>query len=109
MLLQIDLSKKRGAGFYCKIGPSLGVGISGKQIYTDKDGMSVRNKAIMSVTGNHFGLFDASLNAALGYNINHRFFAEAAYAYGIGNINNDPDGPNIKTRVASISIGYFLR
>ncbi|MEO5593032.1 MAG: porin family protein [Chitinophagaceae bacterium] len=109
VMVQVDLSKKRGEGFYCKVGPSLGIGISGKQIYTATDGTSVRNKAILSITGNHFGIFDASLNAALGYSLTQHFFAELAYAYGIGNINNDPNGPNIKTRIASVSIGYFFR
>jgi hypothetical protein len=109
VMVQVDLSKTRGRGFYGRVGPSIGVGISGKEIYTDTYGVRVRNKAILSVTGNHFGLFDASLNAALGYSFNRKFFAEAAYAYGFGNIDNDPDGPVIKTRVASFSIGYFLR
>jgi Outer membrane protein beta-barrel domain len=109
VMVQFDLSKTRGIGFYCKAGPSIGVGISGKEIYTDKNGMKVRNDAILSVTGNHFGLFDASVIAAVGYSFSQNFFAEAAYAYGIGNIDNDPDGPNIKTRVASVSIGWFIR
>ncbi|HTE13221.1 MAG TPA: porin family protein [Chitinophagaceae bacterium] len=109
ILLQIDLSKEKGKGFYCRLGPSIGVGLYGKETYTGTDGMEIRNKAILSVTGNHFGLFDASLNAMLGYSITQKFFAEAAYAYGIGNINNDPDGPNIKTRVLSVSVGYFLK
>jgi hypothetical protein len=109
VMVQFDLSKTRGLGFYCKAGPSIGVGVSGKEIYTDKNGTKVRNNAILSVTGNNFGLFDASLNAALGYCFTKKFFAEAGYAYGIGNIDNDPNGPNIKTRVASLSIGWFLR
>lgn len=109
VMVQFDLSKTRGVGLYCKAGPSVGIGVSGKEIYTDKNGMQVHNQAVLSVTGNHFGLFDASLNAALGYSFTQKFFAEAAYAYGIGNIDNDPDGANIKTRVASISIGYFFR
>jgi hypothetical protein len=109
IMVQFDLSKTRGLGFYCKAGPSIGVGISGKEIYTDMNGVKVRNNATLSVTGNHFGLFDASLDAAIGYSFTRKFFAEAAYAYGFGNIDNDPDGPAIKTRVASLSIGYFLR
>ncbi|MEP6749451.1 MAG: porin family protein [Bacteroidota bacterium] len=109
VMVQFDLSKTRGSGFYCKAGPSVSVGISGKEIYTDMNGMRVHNQAILSLTGNHFGLFNASMNAALGYSFTQKFFAEASYAYGIGNIDNDPDGPNIKTRVASLSVGYFFR
>lgn len=108
LLIQVDFSATKGAGFYGKLGPSLGIGLSGKEIYTGRDGQEIRNKAILSVTGNHFGLFDASVNAAFGYSFN-RFFAELGYAYGIGNIDNDPDGPNIKTRVASLNLGYFFR
>lgn len=109
VMVQFDLSKTRGKGFYCKAGPSVGVGLSGKETYTGSTGMEIHNKVVLSMTGNHLGVFDASLNAALGYVDSKRFFAEMAYAYGIGNINNDPNGPNIKSRVLSLSVGYFLR
>jgi len=108
VMIQIDF-QKRGEGFYCKFGPALGIGISGKEIYTGMDGQQIHNKAILSVTGNHFGLFDASMNAAIGCSFTKKFFAEVLYAYSIGNIDNDPAGPNIKTRVASLSVGYFFR
>ena len=109
ILLQIDLAKKRGEGLYCKIGPSIGIGLNGKQKYNDKDGVAVNRPVILSVTGNHFGAFNAAMNAGLGYSFKNKFFAETAFSYGIGNIYNDPDGPNIKTRVVSLSIGSFLR
>ncbi|MEO5682179.1 MAG: porin family protein [Chitinophagaceae bacterium] len=109
ILLQIDLSAKRGEGLYCKLGPTIGIGLHGKETHTGMNGMEVRNKAKLSLTGNYFGLFDASLNAALGYSFTQKFFAEAMYAYGVGNINNDQAGPNIKNRVLSLSVGYFLR
>lgn len=109
VMVQFDLSVKRGRGFYCKAGPALGIGIYGREMYTGRNGAQERNKAILSVTGNHFGMFDASLNAAVGYATASKFFAELGYAYGIGNINNDPAGPNIKTRLLSLSVGYFLR
>lgn len=108
VMIQIDLGRKRGEGMYCKFGPSIGIGISGKENYTSANGMEVRNKAILSLTGNHFGLFDAAANAAIGCTFSNKFFAELNYAYGIGNINNDPNGPNIKNRVASLSIGWFF-
>jgi Outer membrane protein beta-barrel domain len=99
----------RGHGLYARVGPSVGVGIYGKEIYTRAGGLQVKNKAILSLTGNHFGMFDASFNAVLGYADTRKFFGEIGYAYGIGNINNDPAGPNIKSRVLSFSVGYFLR
>jgi len=108
IMIQVDF-KKRDEGFYCKFGPSIGIGINGKESYTGMNGQQIRNKAILSVTGNHFGLFNASLNATLGYALSKRIFAEAGYLYGIGNINNDPDGPNIKTRLFSMTAGYFFR
>jgi len=108
-LLQIDLSKEKNKGFYCRVGPVLGIGLHGKEIYTGSGGTEIRKKAILSVTGNYFGLFDASLNAVLGYAITNKFFAEAAYTYGIGNINNDPDGPNIKARALSVGLGWWLK
>ena len=109
VMVQFDLSKKRGEGWYCKVGPSVGIGLYGKEIYTGMNGEKIHNKAILSVTGNHFGLFDAAFNAALGYAVNRKFFAEASYAYGIGNINNDPAGPNIKSRVLSLNVGWFFK
>ena len=109
VMVQFDLSATRGKGFYCKAGPSVGVGIAGKESYTDMSGMTLHKKLVLSMTGNHYGVFDASLNAAIGYSGARPFFAELGYAYGIGNINNDPAGPNVKTRVLSLSLGYFLR
>ncbi|MFT3935523.1 MAG: porin family protein [Chitinophagaceae bacterium] len=109
LLIQVDLSKKRNGGLYCKLGPSIGVGVNGKQTYTNAMGARVTDKAKLSVTGNYFGLFDASLNASLGYTFGGKLFAEAAYAYGIGNINNDPNGAKIKPRSASLSVGYYFR
>lgn len=109
VMVHFDLAKTRGNGLYCRVGPTLGIGIHGNESYTGANGMKIDRKAIMSVTGNYFGLFDASLNAALGYTIANKFFAEAAYAYGIGNIDNDPNGPNIKSRVLSLGIGWWLK
>ena len=109
LFIQVDLSHNRGKGLYLKFGPAIGVGLSGKEVYTGKYGEEVRNKAILSLTGKSFGIFDASLNALAGYTIQQKFFIEAGFAYGIGNINNDPDGPKIKSRVGSLSVGYFFR
>ena len=109
LLLQVDFSKQKGKGLYCRVGPALGIGVSGKEIYTGASGNEIRRKAILSVTGNYFGLFDASLNAVLGCHITPHLFAEAAYTYGIGNINNDPDGPNIKSRVLSAGVGWWFK
>lgn len=106
VLLQIDLAAKAGQGLYCRMGPSLGIGISGRESYTGTDGIPVRNAVILSVTGNHFGLFDASLNACLGFMQHKKIFAELVFAYGIGNINNDVLGAVIKTRTAAFRIGY---
>jgi hypothetical protein len=108
VMIQVDF-QKRGGGLYCRLGPVLGIGLSGTEMYTGMNGRQIRNKAILSVTGNYFGLFDASLNAVLGYALSKRIFAEATYVYGIGNINNDPSGPNIKSRVFAMSAGYFFR
>jgi hypothetical protein len=101
--------KKREEGLYAKLGPVVGIGIRGKEIYNGAGGRTIKNKAILSLTGNHFGMFDASLNAVLGYASSRKIFGEIGYAYGIGDINNDPAGPNIKSRVLSLSVGYFLR
>jgi Outer membrane protein beta-barrel domain len=109
VMLQFDLPATTANKFYCKVGPSIGIGLSGKETYTTIDGTRVSNNVILSVTGNYFGLFDASLNFFAGYTYKGILFAEAGFAYGIGNINNDMDGPVIKTRVPSVSIGYLFR
>lgn len=109
LLIQVDFGKTRGKGMYGKIGPSIGIGLFGRESYTGANGIKIRKPAVMSVTGNNFGLFDASLNAALGYAITQKFFAEATYTYGIGNINNDPNGPNIKSRSLSVGIGWWFK
>lgn len=109
VMIQVDLSKERGKGFYAKAGPSVGIGISGREKYTGNNGQAISNKVVLSMTGRHIGLFDAAFNAGLGYEVNNRFFTELNYALGIGNLNNDPADPNIKTRVLSLSIGYFFK
>ena len=109
VMVQFDLSRERGNGFYCKAGPALGIGIYGKEMYTPANGVQVHNKLVLSLVGNHYGVFDAALNAAVGYSSKNRFFAEFSYAYGIGNLYNDPSGPNVKSRALSVNLGYFLR
>jgi hypothetical protein len=109
VMVQFDLSAKPAHGFYCKIGPSVGAGLNGKEHYSNPDGSTVRNIAVLSVTGNHFGLFDAALNAGFGFIQKGKFFTELEFAYGIGNINNDVNGPAIKTRLASLTLGYFIK
>ncbi len=109
LLIQVDFGKARGKGMYGKIGPALGIGLFGRESYIGPNGVKIRRPAVMSVTGNNFGLFDASLTAALGYAVTNKFFAEATYSYGIGTINNDPNGPNIKSRSLSIGIGWWLK
>jgi len=106
--LHIDFTKQR-RGLYARVGPVLSIGLYGKEKYTGANGKSISRKAILSTTGNHFGLFDASLQAALGYAFTKQCFIEAGYAHGIGNINNDPEGPNIKSRVFGITAGFWFR
>jgi Outer membrane protein beta-barrel domain len=109
VLLQFDLSKTAANGFYCKAGPSLGIGLGGKETYKESNGENRSNNLILSVTGNNFGLFDASLHAFAGYTFKKTFFTEVGYVYGIGNINNDMNGPVIKTRLLTVNIGCFFK
>jgi len=109
VMVQVDLSKERGKGFYAKAGPSVGIGVGGREKYTGSNGQTISNKVVMSMTGRHIGVFDAAFNTALGYEVNNHFFTELNYALGIGNLNNDPADPNIKTRVLSLSVGYFFK
>jgi hypothetical protein len=106
--VHIDFSKQR-RGFYARVGPVISIGLYGNEKYMGANGASISRKAILSTTGNHFGLFDASLQLTLGYAFTKKCFVEAGYAHGIGNINNDPLGPNIKSRVYGISVGYWFR
>lgn len=56
------------------------------------------------------GWFDLGLSGSLGYQFK-KMFIQAQYYHGLANINNNAefDGTNIKNRMFSLQVGYFLK
>jgi Outer membrane protein beta-barrel domain len=107
LMIEIDFeSKEKGA--YVKIGPYMSIVITGKEKYKDATGKTVTRKPKIDFSGQEFNRFDAGFQAFTGYRFNKKFFAEAGFQLG-GNISNADNGPLVRQRTASLSIGYYLK
>jgi Outer membrane protein beta-barrel domain len=107
LMIEIDFeSKEKGA--YVKIGPYMSLIITGKEKYKDAAGKTVTRKPKIDFSGQEFNRFDAGFEAFTGYRFNKKFFAEAGFQLG-GNISNADNGPLVRQRTASLSIGYYFK
>jgi len=104
-LLQYDFGKKPGR-FFIKAGPSIDFQLFGKEEYNLSTGGTVKRNLKFSFSD--YGHFAASMLGQFGYETVDGFFVFANYTHGLGSINNADEGPRIKHRVFSISIGKFL-
>lgn len=89
-------------------GPQLGIAISGTEKITTASGTTSKKMKIS--TDGEYGLFDLGFSYGLGFHT-PKLFVEAAYLMGFANINNDVelDKRNIRNRMLSLSLGYYLR
>ena len=93
--------------FYFGIGPVLRLPISGKEKNTYRNDSTSTGKMIFAY--GDYGLFDLGISGSMGYRF-HRVSVELAYFYGLTNIDtNEFNLRNIRDRVLSLSIGYFLK
>jgi len=107
-LLSFDLAAGNKNHFVIAAGPVASMAISGKE-KTTIAGVSTTSKMKFSTTAN-YGLFDFGAQASIGYHFK-KIFVEAAYQYGLANINNNAerDKRNIQNRTLSLNIGYYIR
>ena len=105
-LLHFDFSN-RPSHFFVKLGPAIDFAISGKEEFDTKEGKRVNRKMRFSVT-NYYGPFTAQGILHFGYESERGLVVFAHYAEGMGSLNNTDGGPDIKHRVAGISLGWYF-
>lgn len=89
-------------------GPQLGIAIAGTEKLT-VGGVTTSKKMRINTDG-EYGFFDLGFSFGLGFHT-PKIFVETSYLLGLANINNDAelDHRNIRNRMLSLSIGYYLR
>ena len=106
--LSIDFPTGKTSAFVVSAGFNLSVGIAGTEKLT-ANGVTTSKKIKFDVSSN-YGLFDLGLNTSIGYHFD-KFLVEAGYNLGLADINNqyDKDGRNMRNRMLSFSVGYYIR
>jgi hypothetical protein len=94
-------------GWFFQFGPSLSIAMKGNQ-KTMSAGGSTGDSA-MKFAFNHYGRYEINLVANVGYKISRKIGVSAGYAYGLGSIVDDDYGPDIKPRMATLSVHYWLK
>ncbi|MGH2553778.1 MAG: porin family protein [Chitinophagaceae bacterium] len=105
-LLQFDLSKKPGHAFI-KAGPSLDFHLFGHETYDLKAGGTIDRKMKFSNDGD-YGHFSANMLTQFGYETGSGFMFFIQYTHGMASTNNEDNGPKIRHRVYSFTIGKYL-
>jgi len=104
-LLQYDFGKEASHCFI-KFGPSLDFQVIGKEKFNLKNGTSVNRDMTFDFT--HYGRYGANAIVQFGYESAGGLLIFAQYSYGLGNLNNADEGPNIRSRVYGLSIGKYI-
>lgn len=105
--LSLNLPAGKNA-FVLSAGPHLSVAIAGTEKQTTANN-TTSSKMKFSLSGN-YGFLDLGVGGSLGFHTN-KFLIEAGYQMGLANINNnvENDFRNIRNRMFSLQIGYFLK
>ena len=104
-LLQIDLGNQPGHCFI-KFGPSLDFQLFGKEKFHLLSGSLINRQ--MKYGYAEYGHYGANAIVQFGYESSSGFSIYAQYSFGLSNLSNVDDGPNIRHRVAGISFGKYL-
>lgn len=107
-VVQIDFKhpSKNENTMFVMTGPSLGFGLTGKQ--TKQDGAGVPANAKLKYGYQHYGMYDASWHAGLGYETTGGLRLLVDYTYGLGNMINTDDAPSLRYHTFSAGIGYWF-
>lgn len=94
--------------FYLTAGPVMGIAIGGKE-KTTTYGQTVSKNMQFSLTGK-YGYFDLSMLGGIGWR-SPKWYLEANYLFGLGNINNEvrKDKRNIQNRSIGIHAGFYFK
>jgi Outer membrane protein beta-barrel domain len=107
LMLEVDFASEDN-GPYLKIGPYMSLVITGKEKYKDATGKTIMRTPKIDFSGQEFNRFDGGFQAFFGYQFNKQFYAEGGFQLG-GNMSNNENGPTIRQRVASVSVGYYFK
>ncbi|MEI9910845.1 MAG: hypothetical protein WDO71_14945 [Bacteroidota bacterium] len=80
--------------------------LKGKEKFNLSSGGAVNRSMIYSY--GEYGHYSASFLMQLGFETSGGVMIFGQYSYGLANINNADNGPEIKHRVFGISIGKYL-
>ena len=106
-LLEVDFSKKPGHLFF-RVGPSLDFQLFGREKFHLLNGEYISRQMKYGFT--EYGHYAANAIVQLGYENARGFTFYLHYGFGLTNISNVDEGPNIRHRVIGISFGqYFHR
>jgi Outer membrane protein beta-barrel domain len=105
--LSIDIPSGENS-FVLSAGFNVSLALSGTEKITS-NGTTTSKKMKFDITS-HYGLFDLGLNSSIAYHF-PKFFVQAGYSLGLADINNqyDIDGRNIRNRMFSFCLGYYIR
>lgn len=105
--LSLDFKKGNNA-FVISFAPTGSITNFGREKKTDLNNVTTSTKMSFGYDG--FGWFDLGASFSLGYHFK-KTFIEAGYYLGLANINNNSefDGKNIRNRMISLNLGYYLK
>lgn len=106
LLLDFE-TNPNGKGWTFQIGPSFSVALKGNQNIVNNSGMG--HSSEMNFAFNAYGRFEANAVANIGYRFTNHFAISAGYSLGMGSIVDDDYGPEIKPRMATFSLHYWLK
>ena len=97
-----------GNSFDISVGPVFGFTSFGHQKVTNNNDVTTSKKLTFGYGS--YGWIDIGLSGSLGYHMKKVFF-EAGYFLGLANINNDESNipQNIRNRMVSLNIGYYIK
>ncbi len=105
--VSLDIPAGKNA-FVISAGFNVSVALSGKEKITS--GRTSSTKKMIFDIGSNYGIFDLGLNTSIAYHLK-KVFVEAGFLYGLSDINNyyDKNGLNIRNRMFSFNIGYYIK
>ena len=105
-LFTIYAGRKTDRGFFFQFGPSLDLNLTGRENITLNTGKSVSRN--MKFNGQGYSRLTPSLILRLGTQTAKGYFFNAHIQQGIGSLNNNDFGPNIRHRIFGVSVGKIF-
>lgn len=106
--LNLDFTKQSGSGFILGFSPVLSTAITGTEKNTSLNGSVTSRQMVFDFT--NYSRIDAGLTGSIGYKFNKKIILDAAYYFGLANVENDETLlRNIQNRMVSVTLGYYIK